>query len=108
MTYVDDAKIPYRHMKMYHLVADSTEELLDMARKIGVKVMWIQHAGTYKEHFDVCSSKRTAAIKAGAVKITSMELGRMIAARKDSGNRSSLSGDRLHSGVCQGLFPEGT
>ena len=74
MVYVDDMyRHPmgkYRNMKMSHMVADTTEELLDMARKIGVQVKWIQCKGLPREHFDICASKRSLAIKYGAVSVT--------------------------------------
>lgn len=68
--YVDDMFAPYRGMKMVHMVADSTEELLAMARTIGVNVKWIQKKGTPREHFDICASMRAKAVAAGAVQIT--------------------------------------
>ena len=79
MVYVDDMyKYPmgkYRNMCMSHMIADTTEELLDMARKIGVKVKWIQNPGQPKrEHFDICASKRALAIRNGAVAVTMQEL----------------------------------
>lgn len=65
--YVDNFQFPYRGMKMSHMVADTTEELLAMADKIGVQRKWLQPAkGKFPEHFDVCESKRQAAIEAGA------------------------------------------
>lgn len=45
-----------------------------MADQIGVARRWIQKAGTRDEHFDICKSKRTLAVKAGALEITSREL----------------------------------
>ncbi|RQU16287.1 DUF4031 domain-containing protein [Burkholderia cenocepacia] len=84
--YVDDM---YRHeigklgrMKMSHLIADTTEELLTMVREIGVNPKWIQHAGTRDEHFDIAISKRAAAIAAGAVPITYDQCGAMNKRRK--------------------------
>lgn len=68
--YVDDMFATYGHMKMCHMFADSTGELLEFADKIGVARKWIQKQGTYKEHFDICSSKRTKALALGAVAIT--------------------------------------
>ena len=65
--YVDDERMPYRRMLMCHMLADTTEELLAMADKIGVQRKWIQHAGTPKEHFDICLSKRAKAIQHGAL-----------------------------------------
>lgn len=68
--YVDDMNAGFGRMKMCHMFADSTEELLSMADKIGVQRKWIQHAGTIKEHFDICLSKRAKALSMGAVAIT--------------------------------------
>lgn len=59
-------------------MADTTQELLDMADKIGVARKWIQYAGTPREHFDVCMSKRKKAIEFGAKEITWRELGEMV------------------------------
>lgn len=64
----------FRNMKMSHMVADSTEELLAMADKIGVARRWIQYPGTNREHFDICVSKRAKAVAAGAVEVTMREL----------------------------------
>lgn len=67
--YVDDMRAMYGRMVMCHMVADTTEELLEMADRIGVKRKWLQEAGTWKEHFDICLAKRKAAVAAGAVEL---------------------------------------
>ncbi|CDN59999.1 hypothetical protein I35_1476 [Burkholderia cenocepacia H111] len=92
--YVDDM---YRHeigklgrMKMSHLIADTTEELLAMVREIGVNPKWIQHPGTRDEHFDIAISKRAAAIAAGAIPITFRQCGAMNKRRKVTGSLGSL------------------
>lgn len=82
MVYVDDMQAPYGRMRMSHMIADSTEELLAMADRIGVDRRWIQQAGTYREHFDICQSKRRLAVTEGAVPVSRMELGRRMVARK--------------------------
>ena len=64
--YVDNYRAPFDRMMMCHMVADSTEELLSMADTIGVQRKWIQCAGTHREHFDICLSKRAKAMAAGA------------------------------------------
>lgn len=76
--YVDDMKAKYGRMVMCHMIADTTEELLAMADKIGVHRRWIQRAGTPYEHFDVALSSRAKAVEAGAIEITQMEVGRKI------------------------------
>lgn len=82
MVFVDDMRADFGGMVMCHMIADSCEELLDMAQKIGVARRWIQHRGTYREHFDICLSKRKLAIAAGAVELSQKELARMIMARR--------------------------
>ncbi|PUA41379.1 DUF4031 domain-containing protein [Pseudomonas protegens] len=68
--YVDDMNATFGRMKMCHMFADSTDELLAMADKTGVQRKWIQKAGTLREHFDICLSKRALAVELGAVEIT--------------------------------------
>jgi hypothetical protein len=59
----------FGRMKMSHLMADTTEELLQMLDRIGVRRKWIQKQGTKFEHFDICISKRKKAIELGAIPI---------------------------------------
>lgn len=86
--YVDNMQASYGRMKMCHMIADSTEELLAMADRIGVARKWIQKPGTAHEHFDIAQSKRQLAVAAGAVEITMMELGRKLRARRGRGTQS--------------------
>ena len=72
--YVDNMQAPYGRMKMCHMIADSTDELLAMADYIGVARKWLQAAGTHREHFDISLTKRALAVKAGAIEITMREL----------------------------------
>lgn len=74
MVYVDNACIPYRRMIMCHMLADTEEELQQMALKIGVNLKWWQYKGTYKSHFDICKTKKELAIKLGAKEIDKHEL----------------------------------
>lgn len=76
--YVDDMRWPFGRLVMCHMIADSSEELLAMADTIGVKRRWIQKPGTRREHFDICLSKRAAAVKAGAIEITWRDYARQI------------------------------
>jgi len=81
--YVDDMRAPFGRMVMCHMTADTTEELLAMADRIGVARRWLQKAGTWQEHFDISLSKRALAIKAQAVEVTRVDAAeRMMAARK--------------------------
>ena len=82
--YVDNMRASYGRMKMCHMLADSTEELLAMADRIGVDRKWLQHAGTHREHFDIALSKRRLAVEAGAIEVTMSEIGRILLARRPS------------------------
>jgi len=73
--YVDDMYAGYGRMKMCHMLADTTEELLTMADVIGVQRKWLQDSGEVREHFDVAMSKRALAIQHGAIPVTMKDLG---------------------------------
>jgi hypothetical protein len=87
MVYVDNFYITgggnYGRMKMSHMIADTSEELLQMVDRIGVSRKWIQYPGQPNEHFDICISKRTLAIRAGAVEVSFRELAKMIANKRE-------------------------
>lgn len=53
-----------------------------MVDKIGLPRKWIQHAGTHREHFDICLSKRAAAIRNGAIPISQRQLAQKIIDRR--------------------------
>lgn len=80
--YVDDAAIAYRGMLMHHMFGDTTAELLAMVDRIGVQRKWIQNAGTYREHFDVCAAKRAAAVRAGAIEIDARGVVALLGSRR--------------------------
>lgn len=82
MVYVDNMRAGYGRMIMCHMIADSTEELLAMADRIGVQRKWLQKANTPEEHFDIAQVKRAAAVRAGAQEITMRELAQRIRARR--------------------------
>lgn len=65
--YVDEPIWPYGRMLMCHMLADTRVELDAMADRLGVARRWIQHAGTPREHYDICKSKRALALKLGAI-----------------------------------------
>lgn len=74
--YVDSAFTPYKSQRMRgrtylmsHMMADTMEELHEMAERIGVRRVHFQG-----DHYDICKSKRQAAIDAGAQVVTSREL----------------------------------
>jgi hypothetical protein len=77
MVYVDNMEAGFGRMIMCHMIADTTEELMKMADKIGVQRKWIQDFGTYQEHFDICLSKRKKAIQFGAKEVPMRDLVRI-------------------------------
>jgi hypothetical protein len=66
--YVDDVRHKFRHMTMCHMWADTLDELLAMARRIGVQPKWLQQPPKASwVHFDVSIGKKDLARKYGAV-----------------------------------------
>jgi transposase len=84
--YVDDMKAKYGRMIMSHMLADTSEELLAMADKIGLSRKWLQYAGTPKEHFDVSQEYKKKAIEAGALQVDRRFMGRLIRKRREDGS----------------------
>lgn len=80
--YVDNMCAVRGKSVMCHMVADTDEELLAMAKKIGVSPRWHQHPGTPRSHFDVCLTKRRMAVQNGAVEITQRQFNNMVFERK--------------------------
>jgi len=80
--YIDSFNAPFRGMIMCHMVADTTEELLEMARKVGLNKKWIQDAGTPREHFDICLAKKKQALQLGALQISLRQLAEFLLKRE--------------------------
>lgn len=79
--YVDDMEaeftpthVKHRTYVMCHMIADTHQELIQMAETIGVQRKWIQQPGNHGEHFDICKSKRVLAVRAGAVELSTRDL----------------------------------
>ena len=80
--YVDNYFGSFGRMRMCHMMADSTPELLEMVDTIGVNRKWIQYPGTGREHFDICTSKRALAVNNGAIELSARELCTRLVIRK--------------------------
>jgi len=104
--YVDDMQAPFGRMKMCHMAADSTEELLTMVDRIGVQRKWLQKPGTNREHFDIALSKRALAVKAGAVEITLRQLACATLGRSGPNEPLSLD-DKSVDSVDRFIFARG-
>lgn len=62
-----------------HLLADTEEELHEMAKKIGMKREWFQISSKHQmPHYDLVKSRRDKAIKFGAIEITRKQLIEML------------------------------
>jgi hypothetical protein len=81
--YVDNMRIPFGRMRMSHLMADTPEELREMAEKLGL-TRYIQHPGTPKEHLDVSDSKRKEALGMGAVPMDGRQMVKIVQAKRDA------------------------
>lgn len=84
MVYVDDMKAEYQPSHrpgfkyiMSHMVADTDEELHEMAHKIGVQRRWFQ-----KDHYDVTQTSRKLAVQHGAIEITQRQCAIMMMNRR--------------------------
>ena len=58
--YVDNMRAGYGRMVMCHMLGDSEAEVHAMADRIGVARRWYQG-----DHYDICLTKRSLAIKSG-------------------------------------------
>lgn len=65
MVYVDKQKNRLGRMKLCHMLADSLDELHEMAERIGLKREWFQPKST--PHYDVSIERRKLALRLGAV-----------------------------------------
>lgn len=74
--YVDDVRHQFGRMVMCHMWADTLDELLAMADRVGVDRKWIQghpslsfgkHRKASWVHFDISLGMKAKAIEAGAV-----------------------------------------
>lgn len=74
--YVDDVRHQFGRMVMCHMWADTLDELLAMADRVGVARKWIQghptlsfgkHRDASWIHFDISLGMKAKAIEAGAV-----------------------------------------
>lgn len=84
--YVDNSRHRYRHMVMCHMVADSLEELHEMAHKIGCRPEWFQakpHAERPHPHFDLPVFRKERAIALGAQPISQKESVRVLRAWRE-------------------------
>lgn len=83
--YVDNMRAGYGRMVMCHMIADSDEELLAMATRIGVAHRWHQAPPKHDSHFDIALCKRAQAVAHGAIEITLRQCANMVFRRRITG-----------------------
>lgn len=73
--YVDECRHKHGVRFYCHMMTDQDDlaELHDMARKVGLRATWFQNHVVHP-HYDLVSSRRKRAIRAGAVRVSSTEL----------------------------------
>lgn len=62
-------KLRGHETKSCHMLADTLDELHDMAQKIGMKRTWFQDTA-FAPHYDLTPARRARAIELGAVELT--------------------------------------
>lgn len=87
--YVDSARNRFGRMVMSHLFADTSEELAEAERALGIPRGSIHHPGQAKEHLDVSQAKRRDAIAMGAKEISTRQVARLIAGRRQQMTRAA-------------------
>lgn len=84
--YVDNMRASFGRMVMCHMLADSDDELHEMAARIGVARRWHQAPPkASSSHYDIAQSKRKLAVAAGAVEITLRQAACMAMRRRVTG-----------------------
>lgn len=96
--YVDDMRRPavpagYRGRgtpRWSHLLADTHDELMAFAGRLGLSPTWLQHPQRPTEHFDVTDTVRREALRLGAVPIRYGRPGGLLVAAKAARNRGDF------------------
>lgn len=73
MVYVGKKEYKYGRMIMSHMVADSLDELHEMARSIGIDIRHFQNKKD-RPHYDICKTKKQIAIHKGAIEVSDREI----------------------------------
>ena len=77
MVYVDEIRL-YGLRAWCHMVTDGPiDELHAFADRIGLKREWFQEKGS-THHYDLMTAMRERAVKAGAVEVSTAQLGQML------------------------------
>jgi len=61
-----------------HMIADTEDELHDMARYLNLLPQWVQKKNNNIPHYDLTENKRKQAVKLGCIEIGLQEMGKRI------------------------------
>jgi Protein of unknown function (DUF4031) len=94
--YVDEPIWESRGHHWCHLTADGTDELHEFAGQLGLRRRWFQSkpGRPWHDHYDIPAEIRARAIALGARALSTREMGRLQARRRDSARlaeRAALS-----------------
>lgn len=64
----------WKYPRACHMMADSPQELEEMARKLNLPAIYVQQPGTPLAHYDLTPNKRAKALELGAQEITAREM----------------------------------
>jgi hypothetical protein len=92
--YVDNLRdYGWRHGPSCHLIADSVEELMEFAVRMGMRKEWFQAKST--PHFDLTADGRKLAVELGAIELDNRRLiGKIRELRKKRIEAEKLEGRR--------------
>lgn len=76
--YVGSERIKQRDYILSVLVADTVEELHEMAEKIGAASVWFQHSGLGIPHYKLAQQLCKYAISLGATRIDEAEMTKVV------------------------------
>ncbi len=84
--YVDEPIWERRDRRWCHLTADTSEELHELAARLGLLRQWFQSkpGRPWHDHYDLPEDVRDQAIACGARPLTTLEMGRLQARRRDA------------------------
>jgi len=99
--YVDDMRANFGNMIMCHMIADTLDELNEMADRIGVNRKWLQK--TSHIHYDIALSKKKLAISYGAQEITWRQMAMMSKTRDCIGFLPKPYASKITSMLCRSI-----
>jgi hypothetical protein len=93
--------------KAAHLITDGDpSELATFARRIGLKPAWLQHGGTWREHYDMFEGRVPAALAAGAVQIDRATFVGVLRKKRGAAVTAALRDPIYETRLTEPLFPE--